>query len=151
MNDRSSALLKTLGMELPTQVRPKPPPVEPEGDEENCVVFGYLRGIRDRALHLQFRLHTGDTESFPYSWLGQVTHNRSSGIILTFVGDKTFKVTIEGRNLSAVVPEKIDLLNSGILRHRVVWLREMDREECNHLPDDAVAVERITIEAEEKD
>jgi hypothetical protein len=149
MNDRN-ALLKTLGLDQQAPVRPKPVAVEPESDEEDCVAFGLLRGIRDRALHLQFRLQNGNVESFPYSWLGQVIYNASSGIVLTFVGDKTFRVTLQGRNLAAVVAESIDLLNSGILRHRIVWIREMEREECRRLPEEALTVERITIEAVEK-
>ena len=149
MSDRN-ALLKTLGLEQ-APGRGKPVLVEPESDEEDCVAFGYLRGIRDRALHLQFRMQSGDAVSFPYSWLGPVSHNPSSGIVLTFVGDKTFKVTIQGRNLAAVMPESIDLLNRGILRHRIVWVRELEPEECCRLPEEALTVERITIEEEQSD
>ena len=150
MSDRN-ALLKTLGLEQQAPGRTMPALVEPESDEQDCIAFGYLRGIRDRALHLQFRMQNGDAVSFPYSWLGQVSHNPSSGIVLTFVGDKTIKVKIEGRNLAAVMPESIDLLNRGLLRHRIVWVREMEPEECHRLPDEALTVERITIEEEQSD
>src|ERR1700722_20370068 len=150
MSDRN-ALLKTLGLEQQAPGRTTPPLVDPESDAEECIAFGYLRGIRDRALLLQSRLQSGESVSFPSSWLGHVSHNPSSGIVLNFVGDKTFKVTIEGRNLAAVMPESIDLLNRGLLRHRIVWVRELEPEECCRVPEEALTVERITIEEEQSD
>jgi hypothetical protein len=144
MSDRS-ALLKSLGMETPAS-RPQPALVQPQADEDECMAFGYLRGIRDRSLHLQFRLKTGQCRSFPYGWLGPVHYDPSRGITLTFVGDISHKVTIEGRNLAAEVAESVDLLNRGILRHRVVWIREMEAGECRQLPEDVLTVERIRIE-----
>jgi hypothetical protein len=147
MSDDRRSMLKTLGRE-PAPLRPVSALKPAEGDEEECLAFGYLRGTRDQSLHLQFRFQTGDTQSFPYSWLGPVRFDPSRGLALTFVGDKTWTVTIHGRNLAAMQAENVDLLNRGILRHRIVWVREMDPNECRRLPDEALTVERITIEVE---
>ena len=50
---------------------PTATPTEPESDEAVCPAFGYLRGTRDRALHVVFyRDGEGDSVSLPYSWLG---------------------------------------------------------------------------------
>ena len=62
-------------------------PVAEDADEDCCVAFGYLRGIRDRALTLEFRFADGNSLAFPYSWLGPVKYNPSAGVLLQFVGD----------------------------------------------------------------
>lgn len=149
MSDRS-AVLKTLSRD-PKPERAPPAAVKPESEEADCVAFGYLRGVQSQSLHLQFRFRAGGFRSFPYSWLGPVSYHPSKGLVLTFVGDKTHQVTIDGRNLDAEVAEGMDLLNQGILRHRVVWIREMERAECNRLPEEALTVERITIEPGEEE
>ena len=41
-----------------------------DSDEEECGRFGYLRGIRDTALSLEFRFANGNREAFPYSLAG---------------------------------------------------------------------------------
>ena len=38
---------------------------EEESDEESCAAFGYLRGIRDQALAVEFRFQDGNSEWFP--------------------------------------------------------------------------------------
>ena len=60
---------------------------EVDSEEEECVAFGYLRGIRDRALSLELRLANGNRQAFPYSWLGPMAYNPSAGLLLKFVGD----------------------------------------------------------------
>jgi len=147
MNDSRNNLMKALRLDKPAP-QPQSAPKAVESDEDDCFAFGYLRGVGDRSLHLQFRLATGNSESFPYSWLGPVSFDPSCGIVLTFVGDKTYKVTIRGRNLGVFMGDNIDLLNRGILRHRIVWIREMEPEECRKLPEEALTVERIVIEIE---
>lgn len=149
MSDRNS-VLKALQRD-PKPNRTPPAAVEPEGGEADCVAFGYLRGVQAQSPHLQFRLRTGNCESFPYSWLGPVSYNPSTGLVLTFVGDRTYRVTIQGRNLAAAVAGSMDLLNHGILRHRVVWIRELLPEEVRRLPEEALTVERISMEAVEGD
>ena len=65
---------------------PAPDPVaapapEVSGDEDVCLAFGYLRGLRDRALNIVFhRPCEGDAVTFPYSWLGPTRLHPSFGL-----------------------------------------------------------------------
>ena len=89
-----------------------------DSDEEECLAFGYLRGIRDQALSLEFRFANGNREAFPYSWLGPATYNPSAGLLLKFVGDLIYLVLLEGSNLNALVNGAVSLYDRGIQRHR---------------------------------
>src|ERR1700685_1991330 len=90
-----------------------------DSDEEECLAFGYLRGIRDQSLSLEFRFANGNREAFPYSWLGPATYNPSAGLLLKLVGDLVYLVLLEGSNLNALVNGCINLYDRGIQRHRV--------------------------------
>jgi hypothetical protein len=79
--------------------------VKPESDEDGCLAFGYLRGIRDRALTVQLRYRDGNSDWFPYSWLGPVRFNPSVGLLLKFTGGVVTLVLIRGSNLDAPVNE----------------------------------------------
>lgn len=136
----SISLLKKLGRAAPGEHTP-----HAEADEEACAAFGYLRGLREQALHLELRLADGNRPSFPYSWLGPVVYNPSRGLLLVFAGDRSYRVEVEGRNLDKEVAAGIDLVHRGVRRHRVVWLREMDPAETRRLPEHELAVERITV------
>jgi hypothetical protein len=106
--------------------RPAGDPRE-EGDEAACRAFGFLRGQRDRALMVEFRLATGDTVAFPYNLLGPIRYNPSTGLLLRFAGDVVTLVLIRGSNLAAAVDGgSVNLTDRGLHRHRVVWVREMD-------------------------
>jgi hypothetical protein len=118
----------------------------PEAEEAEHAAFGYLRSVRDRALHIEFRLQNGNVEAFPYSWLGPVSFNPSHGIVLRFVGDGRYRVAIHGRNLGGLIADGIDLLSRGIFRHRILWIREMETHECRRSPEEALTVERIEIQ-----
>ncbi len=121
------------------------PPAEPS-DEIAGPAFGYLRGTRDRADHVEFRLQDGTVKSFPYAWLGPAEFDPSVGVVLDFVGDRTHRVVIEGRNLDrASGGDGADLFTRGLLRHRVTWVREKDAAEANRLPEADLTVERIMI------
>jgi hypothetical protein len=114
-------------------------------EEEETPAFGFLRGIRDRAVNIEFRRDSeGDQFSFPYGWLGPTRHHPSVGIQMLFAGSELYLVTVRGRNLNAVV-SGLTLYDRGILRHRVTWVREAAREESRALPDAACVIERITI------
>lgn len=118
------------------------------GDEDVCLAFGYLRGLRDRALNIVFhRLREGDTVTFPYSWLGPTRLHPSVGLQMLFVGSELFLVTVRGRHLTRPVAQGIDLHERGIVRHRVTWVREMPAEESRALKADECVVDRIEIEA----
>lgn len=114
-------------------------------DEEECGCFGYLRGIRDTALSLEFRFANGNREAFPYSWLGPVTYNPSAGLLLKFVGDLIYLVLLEGSNLNALVNGAVSLYDRGIQRHRITWVREMTRQQVQQAADGDVTVERIRL------
>ncbi|MBA4066217.1 MAG: hypothetical protein C0501_21380 [Isosphaera sp.] len=121
------------------------PPGE-AADEVAGPAFGYLRGTRERAEHVEFRLKDGTTKAFPYAWLGPAEFDPSLGIVLEFVGDRTYRVVLEGRNLDRRVGEDgPDLFTRGLLRHRVTWVRELDAGESRRLPEPATAVEKITV------
>lgn len=117
-----------------------------EGDESAGPSFGYLRGARDRALHVTFRRERcGDAVALPYSWLGPARFHPSRGIELLFVGGEYVLVTLRGRNLGAPTGVGIDLFESGFLRHRVTWVREVPTPESRALPDTACVVDHIEV------
>src|SRR5262249_34040412 len=74
---------------------PHKPPQEPGQEEEECLAFGYLRGLRDQAPSIEFRFANNNRQGFPYSWLGPAQFNPSAGILLKFVGDLVYLVLIE--------------------------------------------------------
>lgn len=98
-------------------------PSEPEADpgqEENLGVFGWLRGIRDRAVMLELRRKDGSVAALGYSWLERIDFDPSDGITLKFAGQT---VKIVGRNLDAELQPQVRLL-AGLVRHRVLWIQE---------------------------
>lgn len=139
MSASSLELLKR----MKTESSPTSAVVPDESDENACTAFGYLRGIRDRALSLEFRLADGNCLVFPYSWLGPVKYNPSSGLLLKFVGDAIYLVHIQGSNLNAVVNDGANLYQRGIQRHRVTWVREMTSQQVAKATAGEVTVERI--------
>lgn len=118
-------------------------PPEAGTDEEECPAFGYLRGIRDRALSLELRFANGNSKAFPYSWLGPMQYDPSAGLLLKFVGDLIYLVLLEGSNLNKLVNNSCSLYDRGIQRHRVTWVREMTRQQAGRAEGGEVAVERI--------
>ena len=116
---------------------------EAEEDEDACGAFGYLRGVRDRSLSLEFRFANGNSQAFPYSWLGPIIYNPSAGLLLRFVGDIIHLVLIEGTNLNTLVNGGTSLYDRGLQRHRVTWVREMTRHELEKAGEREVTVEHI--------
>jgi hypothetical protein len=114
-------------------------------DEDECVAFGYLRGVRDRALAIEFRLANGNREAFPYSWLGPMKYNPSAGLLLKFVGDAIYLVVLEGSNFASLVNGSASLFDRGIQRHRVTWVREMSRLQIEKAGAGEVTVEHIRL------
>ena len=100
-----------------------------ETDEESCSAFGFLRGVRDRALALELRFADGNSEWLSYSCLVSWRFNPSVGLLVKFTGDVVTLVLIRGSNLDALVNGTVDLPH-GIQRHRVMWIREMDKAEA---------------------
>jgi len=94
------------------------------GDEleetEDLNAFGWLRGVRDRALMLELRFRDGNMVSLGYPWLEHAVFDASTGIVLQF-GNRI--VRIVGRNLNSDERPGIRLY-AGIIRHRVPWIQE---------------------------
>lgn len=101
--------------------------------------FGWLRGIRDRAVMLELRRKDGNVLAVGYGWLEKAEFNPSEGITLSIVGQK---IRIKGRNLNAEVRQSVRLFE-GITRHRVPWLQEADEPQSMEAGDDATIIDAI--------
>ncbi len=112
----------------------------PETDEaegvDDCGSFGWLRGIRDRAVMLELRKANGDIRAVGYGWLEKLDYNPSHGIVL-HIGDE--EIRIKGRSLNA----KTRPLFEGIARHRVAWLQEADEASAMRAEKGKTVVEAI--------
>jgi hypothetical protein len=119
---------------------------EPEGEEDSCPAFGFLRGIRERALAVEFRFRDGNSEWHAYSCLVSFRHDPSAGLLLKFTGDVVTLVLISGSNLDAAVGEgQVNLTDRGLQRHRIVFVREMDEEELRQVGEKGPTIDRIDI------
>jgi len=119
---------------------------ETDTEEDSCPAFGYLRGIRDRAQMIEFRLRGGNAETFAYGWLASVRCNPSVGLLLKFSGDVVTLVLIRGSNLDAIVQDRgVNLTDRGLQRHRVVYVREMDEDEIRKTPQGQPTIDHIDI------
>lgn len=85
--------------------------------------FGWLRGIRDRAVMLELRRKDGEILAVGYGYLDHAAFDPSQGVTLSVAGKK---IRIKGRNLNAEVRPTVRLFE-GIARHRVPWVQEADR------------------------
>ena len=116
------------------------PTAPAEADEaENLGCFGWLRGVRDRAIMLELRKKDGHVLAIGYSWLERVEFEPSEGITLHLPGRK---VRIKGSGLNAEARPTVRLFD-GIIRHRIPWVREADRTEQLKSGTDSVLVESI--------
>lgn len=119
---------------------------EDAGDEDTCPAFGFLRGLRDRAQMIEFRFRDGNSEAFPYSWLGPLRFNPSVGLLLRFTGDVVTLVLIRGSNLDAPVnPGAVNLIEQGIERNRVTFVREMDPGEIKLTGEGGPTIDKIEV------
>jgi hypothetical protein len=119
---------------------------EAEGTEASCKAFGYLRGIRDSATSVEFRFLDGNSTWFPYGWMGTWQYNPSEGLLLKFSGDLVYLVLIRGSNLDKPLNEgAINLTHAGLQRHRVLWVREMTKEEIRQVGETGPTIDSIEI------
>src|SRR5579871_4243209 len=119
---------------------------EAEGGEASCKAFGYLRGIRDQATSVEFRFRDGNSTFFPYSWMGTWKYNPSEGLVLKFSGDLVYLVLIRGSNLDKPLNEgAINLTHAGLQRHRVLWVREMSKEEIRQVGESGPTIDSIEV------
>jgi hypothetical protein len=125
---------------------PKHEPESPDVGEAPCAAFGYLRGLRERAESVEFRLRDGNSLWFPYHWLGPWKFNPSVGLLLRFSGDVTYLVLIRGSNLDRQPGDtNIDLIRAGLQRHRILWVREMTEEEIGQVGEDGPTIDSIQV------
>ena len=116
-------------------------------EEASCAAFGYLRGIRDTSASVEFRLRDGNSLWFPYGWLGPWQFNPSEGLLLKFSGDVVYLVLIRGSNLDKPLADgSINLTHAGLQRNRVLWIREMSREEIDRVGESGPTIDSIEIE-----
>lgn len=113
---------------------------DPEPVPEDVGTFGWLRGIRDRAIMLELRKKDGSVRAVGYAWLEQVEID-PSGIITLTVADQ--KIRLKGRNLNAEIRPGVRLFE-GLVRHRVPWVREADHGEVLGAAERTTLVERIS-------
>ncbi len=119
---------------------------EAEGTEDSCEAFGYLRGIRDQSTSVEFRFRNGNSTWFPYGWMGPWQYNPSEGLLLKFSGDLVYLVLIRGSNLDKPLKEgAINLTHAGLQRHRVLWVREMSKEEICQVGETGPTIDSIDI------
>lgn len=84
--------------------------------------FGWLRGVRDRALMLELRLKTGNIVAIGYAWLERLEYDPSEGIALHLAGRT---IRLRGQNLNAETRPNVRLFQ-GLTRQRVPWIQEAD-------------------------
>jgi hypothetical protein len=124
-----------------------PKEAEAEEAEVSCGAFGYLRGIRDLPGSVEFRFRNGDSVWFAYSLLGTWRYNPSEGLLLKFSGDLVYLVLIRGSNLDKPLNEgAINLTTGGLQRNRVVWIREMSKEDIQQIGDSGPTIDSIQVQ-----
>ena len=106
-------------------------------DDVGC--FGWVRGIRDRAICVELRQENGNIVAIPYHGIERFEFDPSEGISLTVSGKK---IRLRGRNLNAEVQSTIRLFE-GLARHRVPWIREVSQSESASMEDNATVIDSI--------
>lgn len=140
--DRLKGILRAEGK----AAGPPPRPADGDGGEGACTAFGYLRGLRERADAIEFRLRTGTSVWFPYGWLGTWKFDPSEGLLLKFTGDLVYLVLVRGSNLDRPLADStINLTSAGLQRHRVVWVKEMTEEEVRQAGESVPTIDSIQV------
>ena len=101
-------------------------------------------GSADRALALELRFADGNSDWLSYSCLVSGRFNPSAGLLLKFTADEVTLVLIRGSNLDALVNGAVDLPHA-IQRHRIIWIREMDKAEINKVGRSGPTIDRIEV------
>ncbi|HEX2839356.1 MAG TPA: hypothetical protein VHN77_14660 [Phycisphaerales bacterium] len=106
-------------------------------DDLGC--FGWLRGVRDRALMLELRKNDGSIMAVSYGYLERAEFDPTDGITLHVMG-RTVRIT--GRNLNAEIRPNLRLFH-GITRYRVPWIQEAGSLDQLGADDKGVVVEGV--------
>jgi hypothetical protein len=140
---RSSVFQRLAGGKSADHDQKAPPPAgqEPRTIEESQA-YGFLRGVREQAVHLVLQPRQGEERARNYTlltdiiWLNLGTEDaRAQGILLLF--SDGVEVLILGRNL-----EKI---KEHLHWHQVTRITEMGEDNGRFLPDEATVVYAIRI------
>jgi hypothetical protein len=68
-------------------------------------------------------------------------------VLLKFSGDVVYLVLIRGSNLDKPLADgSINLTHAGLQRNRVLWIREMSREEIERVGETGPTIDSIEIE-----
>src|ERR1700722_1845093 len=119
---------------------------ETDASEASCPAFGYLRGLDQRALAVEFRFRDGNSDWYSYGLLSNWRYNPAVGLLLKFTSDVTTLALIRGSNLDALVGDKaINLTDRGFQRHRILWVREMGEGELRQLGEGGPTIDKIDI------
>lgn len=89
---------------------------------EDCGAFGWLRGVRDRALMLELRQRSGEVTLLNYSYLHPVFFSPAGELVLQF---GAHKVVLRGEHLAQEIRPNITLLTC-LARHRTIWIAESE-------------------------
>ena len=108
---------------------------------DDCGSFGLLRGVKERAVMLDFRFKTGNREAFPYTLLERIVYDPSVGISFRYPGAL---VKITGRNLARTPGTGVSLLEA-LHCQRVPWINEIDELHSAVKLNEAVIVTKIEI------
>jgi hypothetical protein len=119
--------------------------IDSAAEEESCPAFGYLTGLRDRALALQLLFRTGNRDWFSYGLLASWRFNPSLGLLLKFTGDLLTLVLIRGSNLDAMVNRNTVNLLRGLQHHRITFIREMEKDELRKAGKGEPTIDRIEV------
>jgi hypothetical protein len=108
-------------------------------DEEDYGTFGWLRGVREHSLMLEFRKRDGGSTALDYGWLKRIDFDPSVGITLHF-DEQT--VRIVGRNLDREIRTNVRLLR-GLFSHRIPWIKEAREADLMRAGDTDVVIEEF--------
>lgn len=101
--------------------------------------FGWLRGVRDRAIMLELRKKSGNILAIGYAWIDRIEFEPSEGITLS-AGGRTIR--IRGHCLNAEVRPGVRLFE-GLTRQRVPWVREVEGAEGPAASGSSVMVDEV--------
>lgn len=113
-----------------------------EDDADDLGAFGWLRGVRERAVMLEVRKKDGRILAVGYSWIERMEFDPAEGIMLHLPGRA---IRIKGSGLNSDSASSARLFD-GLVRHRVPWVRETDRHEPLHSDTNPIIVESIDWE-----
>jgi hypothetical protein len=111
-------------------------------DDLGC--FGWLRGVKDRAVMLELHRRTGDIVAVGYAWIERIEFDPSEGLHIFALGKD---IHITGQRLGHELRPGVSLLG-GLCRHRVPWIREAQSHEIPgalNSGTDAVVVDQIKL------